>query len=152
MWTGNYKKGQQVTKDERIEYLEEENESLKKAYQDMVNRLKPVKDLVFALLSLNFRKVIEIILDQWKAGLKEFTKELKDFLQEAMSYEKTVEDRKLYVEDAFKGAKAIALTDTKWTAKEEDLKPLYDDAMRIADGTWESHRQERQHQQRMRRY
>ena len=133
-----------VTKDERIEYLEEENESLKKAYQDLVNRLKPVKDLVFALLSLNFRKVIQIILDQWKAGLKEFTKELKEFIQDAMSYETTVENRKRYVEDAFKGAKAIALTDTKWTAKEEALKPLYDDAMRIADGTWESHRQEGQ--------
>lgn len=143
MWTGNYKKGLQVTKDERIEYLEEENESLKKAYQDLANRLKLVKDLMLALLTLNFRKVIEIILDQWKAGLKEFTKELKDFLQEAMSYEKTVEDCKLYVEDAFKGAKAIALTDTKWTAKEEDLKPLYDDAMRIADGTWEARHQER---------
>ena len=58
-----------------------------------------------------------------------------------MSYETTVENRKRYVEDAFKGARAIALTDTKWTAKEEDLKPLYDDAMRIADGTWEKYRE-----------
>ena len=56
-----------------------------------------------------------------------------------MKEEKTVKDRKLYVEDAFKGAKLLALTDAKWTAKEEDLKPLYDDAIRIADGTWESY-------------
>ncbi len=139
MWQGNYKKGQQVTKDERIEFLEEENENFKKAYKDLVERLKPVKDLVFALLSLNFRKVVQIILDQWKAGLKEFTKDLKDFLLEAMSVEKTVEDRKLYVDDAFKGAKAIARTDVSWKSKEEDLKPLYDDAIRIADGTWESY-------------
>ena len=140
VWSSGSKKGQQVTKDERIDYLEKQMDKWENAYNDLVNRLKPVKDLVFALLSLNFRKVIQIILDQWKAGLKEFTKELKDFLQEAMSYEKTVEDRKLYVKDAFKGAKAIALTDTMWTAKEEDLKPLYDDAIRIADGTWEKYR------------
>ena len=138
-WTGGSKKGQQVTKDERIDFLEKQAFKWEDAYNALVNRLKPARDLMFALLTLNFRKVVEIILDQWKAGLKEFAKDLKDFLLEAMKEEKTVKDRKLYVEDAFKGAKLIALTDAKWTAKEEDLQPLYDDAMRIADGTWESY-------------
>ena len=138
-WTGGSKKGQQVTKDERIDFLEKQVFKWEDAYNALVNRLKPARDLMFALLSLNFRKVVEIILEQWKAGLKEFAKNLKDFLLEAMKEEKTVKDRKLYVEDAFKGAKLLALTDAKWTAKEEYLKPLYDDAMRIADGTWESY-------------
>lgn len=132
-----------ASKDERIEYLEKETARYKNAYEDLAERLKPVKDLVLALLSLNFRKVIQIILDQWKAGAREFTKSLKDFIQEALSVEKTVNDRRLYVEDAFKGAKAIARTDVDWKAKEEDLKPLYEDAMRIADGTWQSYHSNR---------
>ena len=81
----------------------------------------------------------EIIVDQWKAEAKHFTKELKDFLRKAMSGEKTSEGRKSYVNDAFWYAKIVAKTDADWTSDEKKLKSLEEDANRIADGTWDAY-------------
>ena len=130
---------QQITKVERIEMLEKELSDTKKANNDLLDRLKVLRDLIFAFCSLNFKKVVKIIFDQWKRGLKEFTKDLKDIIQEAMSGEKTVKGRQNYVIDAFQYAKMMAKTDPDYNLDFEDLKPLHEDAMRIADGTWDSY-------------
>ena len=130
---------QQITKVERIEMLEKELSDTKKANNDLLDRLKVVRDLIFAFCSLNFKKVVKIIFDQWKKGLKEFTKDLKDIIQEAMSGEKTVKGRQSYVIDAFQYAKMMAKTDPDYNLDFEELKPLHEDAMRIADGTWDSY-------------
>ena len=58
-----------------------------------------------------------------------------------MSVEKTVEGRKSYVKDAFDFAKMQAKTDPDLDLDDNALKPLYDDALKIADGTWESYHQ-----------
>ena len=130
---------QQITKVERIEMLEKELSDTKKANNDLLDRLKVMRDLVFAFCSLNFKKVVKIVFDQWKKGFKEFTKDLKDIIQEAMSVEKTVKGRQNYVIDAFQYAKMMAKTDPDYNLNFEDLKPLHEDAMRIADGTWDSY-------------
>jgi hypothetical protein len=130
---------QQITKVERIEMLEKELSDTKKANNDLLDRLKVLRDLIFAFCSLNFKKVVKIIFDQWKRGLKEFTKDLKDIIQEAVSGEKTVKGRQNYVIDAFQYAKMMAKTDPDYNLNFEDLKPLHEDAMRIADGTWDSY-------------
>ena len=130
---------QQITKVERIEMLEKELSDTKKANNDLLDRLKVVRDLIFAFYSLNFKKVVKIIFDQWKKGLKEFTKNLKDIIQEALSGEKTVKGRQNYVIDAFLYAKVMAKTDPDYNLNFEELKPLHEDAMRIADGTWDSY-------------
>ena len=130
---------QQITKVERIEMLEKELSETKKDNNDLLDRLKVVRDLIFAFCSLNFKKVVKIIFDQWKKGLKEFTKDLKDIIQEAMSGEKTVKGRQSYVIDAFQYAKMMAKTDPDYNLDFEDLKPLHEDAMRIADGSWDSY-------------
>jgi hypothetical protein len=72
-------------------------------HKALLERLKVLRDLIFATCSLNFKKVVQIIVDQWKAGVKQFTKDLKDFLLKAMSVEKTVEGRKSYVKMAVTG-------------------------------------------------
>lgn len=59
----------------------------------------------------------------------------------AMSVEKTAEGRKSYVKDAFDFAKMQAMTDPDLDLDDKALKPLYDDALKIADGTWESYHQ-----------
>ena len=130
---------QQITKVERIDMLEKELSETKKANSDLLDRLKVLRDLIFAFCSLNFKKVVKIIFDQWKKGLKEFTKDLKDIIQEAMSGEKTVKGRQSYVTDTFQFAKMMAKTDPDYNLDFEDLKPLHEDAMRIADGTWDSY-------------
>lgn len=130
---------QQITKVERIEMLEKELSDTKKANNDLLDRLKVMRDLVFAFCSLNFKKVVKIVFDQWKKGFKEFTKDLKDIIQEAMSVEKTEKGRQNYVNDTFQFAKMMVKTDPDYNLDFEDLKPLHEDAMRIADGTWDSY-------------
>ena len=107
----------------------------------MCERLKDLRELIFAACSLNFKKVVQIIVDQWRAGLKQFTKDLKDFLLKAMSVENTAESRKSYVKDAFDFAKMQAKSDPDLDLDDKALKPLYDDALKIADGTWNTYHQ-----------
>ena len=140
-WSGGPKDGQRITKDDRIKSLAEQLSKPKNTNKALLERLKVLRDLIFATCSLNFKKVVQIIVDQWKAGVKQFTKDLKDFLLKAMSVEKTVEGRKSYVKDAFDFAKIQAKTDPDLNLDDNALKPLYDDALKIADGTWESYHQ-----------
>ena len=140
-WSGGPKDGQRITKDERIKSLAEQLSKSRNSNKALLERLKVLKDLIFATCSLNFKKVVQIIVDQWKAGVKQFTKDLKDFLLKAISVEKTVEGRKSYIKDAFDFAKMQAKTDPDLNLDDNALKPLYDDALKIADGTWESYHQ-----------
>ena len=140
-WSGGPKDGQRITKDERIKSLAEQLSKSRNSNKALLERLKVLKDLIFATCSLNFKKVVQIIVDQWKAGVKQFTKDLKDFLLKAISVEKTVEGRKSYIKDAFDFAKMQAKTDPDLNLDDKALKPLYDDALKIADGTWESYHQ-----------
>ena len=142
-WSGGSKDGQKVTKDERIKWLGDQLKESEEANNALCERLKDLRELIFAACSLNFKKVVQIIVDQWKAGLRQFTKDLKDFLLKAMSVEKTTEGRKTYVNDAFDFAKMLAKTDPNLELDDKALKPLYDDALKIADGTWESYHQKR---------
>ena len=140
-WSGGPKDGQRITKDDRIKSLAEQLSKSKNTNKALLERLKVLRDLIFATCSLNFKKVVQIIVDQWKAGVKQFTKDLKDFLLKAISVEKTVEGRKSYIKDAFDFAKMQAKTDPDLNLDDKALKPLYDDALKIADGTWESYHQ-----------
>ena len=142
-WSGGSKDGQKVTKDERIKWLGDQLKESEEANNALCERLKDLRELIFAACSLNFKKVVQIIVDQWKAGLKQFTKDLKDFLLKAMSVEKTTAGRKTYVNDAFDFAKMLAKTDPDLELDEKKLKFLKLDALRIADGTWESYHQKR---------
>ena len=140
-WSGGSKDGQKVTKDERIKWLGDQLKESKEANNALRERLKDVGELIFAACSLNFKKVVQIIVDQWRAGLKQFTKDLKNFLLKAMSVENTAESRKSYVKDAFDFAKMQAKSDPDLDLDDKALKPLYDDALKIADGTWDTYHQ-----------
>jgi len=132
-------KDQLTVKDERIKSLNGKNSKQDESNRLLKERLNAIKEILLAGFSMNFRKVIQIIIDQWKAEARHFTKELKDFLWKAMSGEKTSEGRKSYVNDAFWYAKIVAKTDTDWKPDEKKLKPLEEDANRIADGTWDAY-------------
>ena len=141
-WSGGPKDGQRITKEERIKSLAEQLSKSRDTNKALLERLKVLRDLIFATCSLNFKKVVQIIVDQWKAGVKQFTKDLKDFFLNTMnSQETTIEGRKSFVEDAFFYAKLMAKTDPDLNLDNNALKPLYDDALKIADGTWESYHQ-----------
>ena len=65
--------------------------------------------------------------------------------------ESTVDQRKTYVSRAFVWANVFAdlEMDEQWKPDHTKLESLREDAMRIAEGSWESHRQERQHQEKL---
>ena len=134
---------QLTAKDEIIKSLNGKITKQEESNRLLKERLNAIKDILLAGFSMNFRKVIQIIIDQWKAETKHFTKELKDFLRKAMSGEKTSEGRKLYVNDAFWYAKIVAETDADWKPDEKKLKPFEEDANRIADGTWDAYHEKR---------
>jgi hypothetical protein len=96
------------------------------------------------------RKMIQIVIKHWKAELKEFARdamnEIKDIL---FREEPKIDGRKAYVSDAFAWAKVFASLDEdeNWIRDESKLEPLREDAMRIADGTWESYREELTHKE-----
>jgi len=141
-WSGGPKDGQRITKEERIKSLAEQLSKSRNTNKALLERLKVLRDIIFATCTLNFKKLVQIIVDQWKAGVKQFTKDLKDFFLNTMSsQETTLEGRKSFVEDSFFYAKLMAKTDPDLNLDNNALKPLYDDALKIADGTWESYHQ-----------
>lgn len=160
MWTGNYKKGQQVTKAERIEYLEEQFEAKKKeleaeklarVQEQEKNKnewiahkrhLRELKEIVFAIFSLNARTLVNIIIKHWKADMKDFARDVANEIKSIIfGAESTLDARKLFVSDAFVWAKVFAELEMHddWEPDSSKLEPLKKDAMRIADGTWESY-------------
>ena len=110
----------------------------------LLDRLRVLRDLLFATCSMNFKRVVEIIVDQWKAGMKHFAKGMKDFIWSAISVEKTEAGRKSYVDDAVHFAKMLAKTDTDWEADDKIINSLHEDALRIVDGTWESYHEKQE--------
>ena len=122
------------------------NEKLSKSEESnkiLLGILKGVRDFMFETCGQKFSEVVQMILDQWKAGIKHFAKEMKDIFLQAMSDEKTIEGRKSYVNDAFWYAKLLVKTVTDWKGDNATINSLQDDANRIADGTWESFHQQR---------
>ena len=122
------------------------NEKLSKSEESnkiLLGILKGVRDFMFETCGQKFSEVVQMILDQWKAGIKHFAKEMKEIFLQAMSDEKTTEGRKSYVNDAFWYAKLLVKTVTDWKGDNATINSLQDDANRIADGTWESFHQQR---------
>ena len=140
-WKGGNRNGQQLTKDEAIKWLGGQLKVSQTVNSALLDRLRVLRDLLFATCSMNFKRVVEIIADQWKAGMKHFAKGMKDFIWSAISVEKTEAGRKSYVDDAVHFAKMLAKTDTDWEADDKIINSLHEDALRIADGTWESYHQ-----------
>ena len=122
------------------------NEKLSKSEESnklLLDNLKGIREFMFETCGQKFREVVQMILDQWKAGIKHFTKEMKDLFLQAMSFENTTECRKSYVSNAFWYATLLVKTVTDWKGDNATINSLQDDANRIADGTWESYHQKR---------
>ena len=122
-----------------------EREENRKILQAHKRHMREIKDMIAAMFSFHFKKVIKIIIDHWKAEMKEFARDVMEELKTAIfGAESTTKGRKEYVCDAFVWAKVFAELDEddSWKRDYSKLEPLNVDAMRIADGTWESYREE----------
>ena len=126
-----------------IKSLTEKLSKSEESYKQLLDLLKGIKVFMFERCGQKFREVVQMILDQWKAGIKHFAKEMKDLFLQAMSNENTIEGCKSYVNDAFWYAELIAKTVTDWKGDNATINSLQDDANRIADGTWDTYHQKR---------
>ena len=54
-WSGGSKDGQKVTKDERIKWLGDQLKESEEANNALCERLKDLRELIFAACSLNFK-------------------------------------------------------------------------------------------------
>ena len=127
----------------KIKSLDEKLSKSEESNNKLLDMLKDVRDFMFETCSQRFSKVVQIILDQWKAGINLFSKEMKDIFMQAMSSEKTVERRKSYIDNAFWYAKLLVKTVTDWKGNNATVNSLQIDANRIADGTWDTYHQKR---------
>ena len=120
-----------------------EREEIRREQQTHRRHMKEIKEMALAMFSLNFRKVVQIIIDHWKADLKEFARDaMEEIKRIVFGDESTTKGREQYVSDAFVWAKVFTglEEDDSWKPDYAKLEPLREDAMRIADGTWESYR------------
>ena len=141
-WTFGPKNGQQMTKDERIGYLDNLLGKYERKCNDSEGRLKLAKDLFMSTLDLNFLKAVLDILALAKAGAKALTKGLMEFLLMTMKAMDTLERRQKHVDRAFQYVRIFAAMEGL-NYSENFLAPLREDAKRIADGTWDEYHQER---------
>ena len=145
LWRNGSKKGQQMTKDEYINYLRKQVENFKHYYHANEIIIEDTKELIMNMLQLDMKGIVEGILKLLKDGVKEIFGELKNVLLAVLDTMKTIEDRRKYVNDAFNYTKIIA-TIGGVNIPKENLMLLHEDAMRIADGTWEEyHKQLMEH-------
>ncbi len=159
-WTSGPRQGQKVTKDEYQKILqkkfdakekelkaekvarEKEREDNRSEWMAHKRHMRELKAMVLAIFSADARRFIDIIIKHWKAEIKEFTRDVMNDIKSILfGAESTVNGRKVYVSDAFVWAKVFAdlEMDDKWEPDHSKLEPLREDAMRIADGTWESY-------------
>ena len=127
----------------KIKSLDEKLSKSEESNKRLLNMLKDIRDFMFETCSQRFSKVVQMILDQWKAGINHFSKEMKDIFIQSMSSEKTVERRKSYVDNAFWYAKLLVKTVTDWKGNDATVNSLQIDANLIADGTWGTYHQKR---------
>lgn len=159
-WSTGSKKGKQLTNKEYQNWLEEQFEKKKKELKDEKiareqerqenknewiahkRHMRELKGLVLAIFSGNAKKFIDIIIQHWKAELKDFARDaMNDIKSILFGAESTVDGRKTYVSDAFVWANVFAELDMNedWKPDSSKLETLKTDAMRIADGTWEEY-------------
>ena len=167
-WTSGPKKGQKVTKDEyqqilterfdakerelKAEIVAREEERMKNRNEWIAHKrhMRELKEMIRAIFSANAKRFIDIIIKHWKAEIREFARDVMNDIKSILfGAEPTLDGRRTYVSDAFVWARVFAdlEMDEQWKPDYTKLDSLQEDAMRIADGTWEAYREERQHQQ-----
>ena len=77
-----------------IKSLNEKFSKSEESNKLLLDILKGIREFMFETCGQKFREVVQMILDQWKAGIKHFAKEMKDIFLHAMSDEKTTELQK----------------------------------------------------------
>jgi len=150
-WRKNFDEKKDLTEKFEAKKQELEAEKIARERERQENRnewiahkrhIRELKGLAESIFSGDAKRFLNIIIQHWKAELKEFARDAMDDIKSILfGAEATLEGRKTYVKDAFVWANVFAEMemDDKWKPDISKLEPLKTDAVRIADGTWEAY-------------
>ncbi len=119
----------------------EELEFQDKKHQE---HLSMVKNVIFAMISGNMKEAVYIILQQLQKDMEDFVKNEADKLGRFIFGDANdIESRRIFVSNSFVWARVLASVE-QIDYKESSFNSLQQDALRVADGTWQSWRDEKE--------
>lgn len=119
----------------------EELEFQDKKHQE---HLSMMKNVIFAMISGNMKEAVLIILQQMQKDMEDFVKNEADKLGRLIFGDaKDIDSRRVFVSNSFVWARVLASVE-QIDYKESNFYSLQQDALRIADGTWQSWRDEKE--------
>lgn len=106
--------------------------------------LSMMKNVIFAMISGNMKEAVYIILQQLQKDMEDFVKNEADKLGRFIFGDaKDIDSRRVFVSNSFVWARVLASVE-KIDYKESSFNSLQQDALRVADGTWQSWRDEKE--------
>ena len=138
------KKKLQNTIAEKINERRRNEEELRLQEDKHQEHISAVKNALFALMSGNMKEAVLIILQQMQKDMEDFVEDEANRLRRFIFGDANdIDSRRVFVSNSFVWARVLASVD-KIDYKKSSFNSLQQDALRVADGTWQSWRDEKE--------
>ncbi len=138
------KKKLQNTIAEKINEIRRNKEELRLQEDKHQEHISAVKNALFALMSGNMKEAVLIILQQMQKDMEDFVEDEANRLQRFIFGDANdIDSRRVFVSNSFVWARVLASVE-KIDYKKSSFNSLQQDALRVADGTWQSWRDEKE--------
>lgn len=154
LWEAKQKELQTKFDEEKKEFQEEIadkinaanklQEEIKLRDEKHQEHIDTIKDVIFSLMSLDMKEAVLIILKQIQKDMEDFVKDTAKSLERfVFGDERDIDSRKIFVSKNFVWARVLASIE-EIPIKESNFNSLQADAIRIAEGRWQSWRDEKE--------
>lgn len=138
------KKKLQNTIAEKINEIRRNEEELRLQEDKHQEHISAVKNALFALMSGNMKEAVLIILQQMQKDMEDFVEDEANRLRRFIFGDANdIDSRRVFVSNSFVWARVLASVE-KIDYKKSSFNSLQQDALRVADGTWQSWRDEKE--------
>lgn len=138
------KKELQNTIAEKINEIRRNKEELRLQEDKHQEHISAVKNALFALMSGNMKEAVLIILQQMQKDMEDFVEDEANRLRRFIFGDANdIDSRRVFVSNSFVWARVLASVE-KIDYKKSSFNSLQQDALRVADGTWQSWRDEKE--------
>lgn len=138
------KKNLQNTIAEKINEIRRNKEELRLQEDKHQEHISAVKNALFALMSGNMKEAVLIILQQMQKDMEDFVEDEANRLRRFIFGDANdIDSRRVFVSNSFVWARVLASVE-KIDYKKSSFNSLQQDALRVADGTWQSWRDEKE--------
>ena len=138
------KKKLQNTIAEKINEIRRNEEELRLQEDKHQEHISAVKNALFALMSGNMKEAVLIILQQMQKDMEDFVEDEANRLRRFIFGDANdIDSRRVFVSNSFVWARVLASVE-KIDYKKSSFNSLQQDALRVADGTWQDWRDEKE--------